>query len=115
MTSFSHAKRQVTLHPAQIWMSRCEYRTRILEQRYNFLRKVCTFPSFSCRAMGDFLIELTIWQVKAWIALRNGAACIEIQKHEISDGQRISPPQKITVEEKGKKKSVNDRSDWRKI
>lgn len=42
--------------------------------------------------MGDFLIELTIWQVKAWIALRSGAACIEIQKHEISDGQRISPP-----------------------
>ena len=66
--------------------------------------------------MGDFLIELTIWQVKAWIALSNGAACIEIQKHEISDGQRISPPPKnITVEEKGKKKSVNDRSDWRKI
>ena len=94
MTSFSHAKQQVTLHPAQIWMSRCEYRTRILEQRYNFLRKVCTFPSFSCRAMGDFLIELTIWQVKAWIALSNGTACIEIQKHEISDGQRISPPKK---------------------
>ncbi len=45
--------------------------------------------------MGDFLIELTIWQVKAWIALSNGAACIEIQKHEISDGQRISPPKKI--------------------
>ncbi len=44
--------------------------------------------------MGDFLIELTIWQVKAWIALSNGAACIEIQKHEISDGQRISPPPK---------------------
>lgn len=42
--------------------------------------------------MGDFLIELTIWQVKAWIALSNGAACIEIQKHEISDGQRISRP-----------------------
>lgn len=65
--------------------------------------------------MGDFLIELTIWQVKAWIALRNDAACIEISKHEISDGQRISPPKSITVEEKGKKKSVNDRSDWRKI
>lgn len=45
--------------------------------------------------MGDFLIELTIWQVKAWIALRNDAACIEIPKHEISDGQRISPPQKL--------------------
>ncbi len=44
--------------------------------------------------MGDFLIELTIWQVKAWIALSNGAACIEIQKHEISDGQRISPPKR---------------------
>lgn len=66
--------------------------------------------------MGDFLIELTIWQVKAWITLRNGAACIEIHQHETSDGQRVSPPQKnITVEEKGKKKSVNDRSDWRKI
>lgn len=103
MTSFSHAKRQVTLHPAQIWMSRCEYRTRILEQRYNFLRKVCTFPSFSCRAMGDFLIELTIWQVKAWIALRNGAACIEIPKHEISDGQRIPPP-KIVLQYRRKVK-----------
>ena len=65
--------------------------------------------------MGDFLIELTIWQVKAWIALRNDAACIEIPKHETSDGQRISPQKSITVEEKGKKKSVNDRSDWRKI
>ena len=44
--------------------------------------------------MGDFLVDLTIWQVKAWTALRNGAACIEIQKHKISDGQRISPPKK---------------------
>jgi len=25
------------------------------------------------------------------------------------------PPKNITVEAKGKKKSVNDRSDWRKI
>ena len=44
--------------------------------------------------MRDFLIELTIWQVKAWIDLRNGAACIEIHQHETSDGQRVSPPKK---------------------
>ena len=53
--------------------------------------------------MGDFLIELTIWQVKAWIALRNGAACIEIPKHEISDGQRIPPP-KIVLQYRRKVK-----------
>lgn len=45
--------------------------------------------------MGDFLIELTIWLVKAWIDLRNGAACIAIHQHETSDGQRVSPPKKI--------------------
>ena len=33
----------------------------------------------------------------------------------VMDKGFLPPKKNITVEEKGKKKSVNDRSDWRKI